>query len=119
MERPEVILQNLSHFNGSEQFFKHGITGFCYTEGVNYLCESCESFWLIDFIFSHQSLKNVAVEVFQVWKVYKNEDKWEVVCEDGNDHLVFKNRIEYSDFPLDETILWLVNNSVLMLPSEY
>jgi hypothetical protein len=43
----ETLLQNLQHFGGSEQYYRHFL-GLCYTEGVKYLAENAQCFWLLD-----------------------------------------------------------------------
>jgi hypothetical protein len=44
------------------------------------------------------------------------------VIEDGNDHVIAKQHIEYTDFPLPSMMLygcWGEDGWVVMLPSEY
>ena len=41
-----------------------------------------------------------------------------VTVEDGNDNIITSLTIEFTDFPLEEMTLWLVEKT-LMLPSEY
>jgi hypothetical protein len=61
----------------------------------------------------------VAAEPFQVWKLTVRPDRAAVlVCENGNDNIVYTQHIEFSDFPLDEIILWFANN-VIYLPGEH
>ena len=47
-----------------------------------------------------------------------NGNQVEAPPDDGNDNIVYTQRIEYTDFPLDEIKLYFVNN-VIHLPSEY
>lgn len=49
----ETLSKNLEHFCGSEEFYKHFL-GIHYTEGVKYLAQNSQSYWLIDAIASHQ-----------------------------------------------------------------
>lgn len=52
---------------------------------------------------------------------------WELVLTDGNDHILTSQRIEFSDFPLDEITLYVVPEEmeigrplrVILLTSEY
>jgi hypothetical protein len=63
--------------------------------------------------------KRVATEAFQVWKLKVNADRSaRVICEDGNDGVVYEKRIPYTDFQLDKITLWFSNN-VIYLPSEH
>lgn len=41
-----------------------------------------------------------------------------MVCEDGNDNVVFSKEIPYTDFPLDAITLWFAN-STIYLPNEH
>jgi hypothetical protein len=115
MKTREEILDTLPYFSGTTQWFRHPI-GFIYTDGVMYVAESCQSFWLLDLVGSVQYL--LKDEPFQVIKLTVKDDQGMVVIEDGNDRQVYKQEIEFTDFPLDSIELWLVEG-VLMLPSEY
>jgi hypothetical protein len=54
-----------------------------------------------------------------VWKLTVREDRSAtLVCEAGNDNVVYTQPIEFTDFPLDEITLWFANN-VIYLPSEH
>jgi hypothetical protein len=68
MMNAETLLQNLQHFCGSEQYYKHWL-GLCYTDGIKYLAENAQCFWLIDAIASHQptAQKNPRLKEFQLW----------------------------------------------------
>lgn len=54
MEKPEIILQNLAHFNSSESLYTHTVeeSSILYAEGVLYIAETCECYWLLDFMSS-------------------------------------------------------------------
>ena len=72
-----------------------------------------------DVIAFAQSLREVAAEAFQVWRLKVNPDhSATLACEDGNSKIVFTKEIEFTDFPLDEIAFYFTDN-VLMLPSEY
>lgn len=120
MEKPEIILENLTHFCGSESLYRHRIGGksLLYTEGILCLIESCESYWLLDLILSYQDSQILRSEYFQVWNLVKYENKWIVSCSDGDNNLLLDQDIDYSDFPLNSVKFWLVSGTVL-LPTEY
>ena len=89
------------------------------TDGCDYLRQEAKAFWLFDAILSHQVKACVRNEPFQVWKLQKHaDDSWVLSCEDGNKNLITEQKVEFSDFPLDEIIIWLVDG-VAMLPTEY
>jgi len=76
--------------------------------------------WLLDEIALIQPYdKAVAAEEFQLWKLQVRTDHTATLsCEDGNGKTVFTKEIEFTDFPLDEIILYFQNNTIF-LPSEY
>ena len=111
---------DLSQFYGTENYYKASILyDLKLTDGVEYLRQKGNCFWLIDIIGSYQyKLKN---ESFQVWKLRKLNDNWEVTCTDGNYKKLIKQKLEYSEFEeqtgLTEIELFL-EGGVVMLPSE-
>jgi hypothetical protein len=105
--------------NGSENFYCHRPSLMLYTDGVKDLAETCQAYWLIDLIISHQCKQAVNLERFQVWELKRvNADRFFVQSTDGNKNPVTSQKIPYSDFPYDIATLWLVDGC-LMLPSEY
>ena len=63
--------------------------------------------------------KSVAAEEFQVWKLTVNDnDSATLICEDGNDNVVFTMPIPFTDFPKGGVTLWFENN-VIYLPTEH
>jgi hypothetical protein len=57
--------------------------------------------------------------IFQLWKLKVNDDRTAVLtCDDGNGKVVYRNAIEFTDFPLPEIALYFTTNTIL-LPSEY
>jgi hypothetical protein len=113
--------QNLRQFTGSEHWYRHGLArNIVYTDGAKYVAEEGGAYWLLDTIAISQRLeKAVAAEAFQVWKLKVREDRTaSLVCSDGNDIVVLKQEIPFTDFPRDEITLWFVDNTIF-LPSEY
>jgi hypothetical protein len=104
---------------GSENYFRHNPSQIIYTEGVKDLAEKCHAYWLIDLIISHQLIKKVKAERFQVWDLKRvKADKFTIITTDGNSNKVSSQNIPYSDFPYDIATLWLVDGT-LLLPCEY
>ena len=125
-----TIERSLKHFTGTENYYGYrlfaGPVIGTYTDGVKFLEDECGAYWLIDAIFSYQYGK-IKKEPFQVWTlnkcVYKTgkragQEYWKLEGQDGNNNVIAKQIIEFSDFPLDEIKLYLINR-VLLLPSEY
>jgi hypothetical protein len=112
---------DLAQFTGSENWHRHGINpNVLFTDGAKYVADEGGAYWLLDTIAICQRFeKTVAAEPFQVWKLTVRPDHTAVlVCEDGNDNIVYTQDIEFSDFTLDEITLWFANN-VIYLPSEH
>ena len=110
---------NFGSSNGSENFYAHNFSKTLYTEGVKDMAESCEAYWLIDLILSHQYHKNVNLEPFQVWDLKRIKDNvFTILATDGNHNKVTSQEIPFSDFPFDMATIWLVDGC-MMLPCEY
>lgn len=114
------LKNQLKQFTGSEQIFYNPLfPKFRYTEGVKYLAQAANCYWLLDYIFSSQHLKTLQQCPFQVWKLKVTENQAaKLFVEDGNSNLVKSFNLKYTDFPLEQIDLWLVDN-ILLLPSEY
>ncbi len=105
--------------NGSDTFYDHWLKPFVFTSGIKELADKCQCYWLIDVVVSHQANPNVARQPFQVWKLKRiHNNRFMVICEDGNDNQVTSQLIPFSDFPYDLATLWL-SEGCLMLPAEY
>jgi dipeptidyl aminopeptidase/acylaminoacyl peptidase len=105
------------------------------TDGVQYLAEEAQCYWLIDVIASHQTKKLLADKMlkdFQLWYLMvgdshefikpKPHHQAVVTCwgdtPDPEITPYIRQDIEFTDFPLPEIKLFLVQG-VLMLPGEY
>jgi hypothetical protein len=109
---------DLAQFTGTETWFRHGICrNVLYTDGVQYLAEHGECYWLIDKIATLQSIPRIKSEEFQVWRLKVTNNTATLTCEDGNDNAVYSEHITFTDFPLDEVAIWF-ENGVICLPSE-
>lgn len=116
-------MKNANHFigvyNGSDNFFRHRLSGLVYTDGVKALAEQCQAYWLIDLICSHQMHATVHTQPFQVWDLQRKEgDSFSIRCTDGNYNHITSQDIPFSDFPFDLATVWVVDKT-LMLPTEY
>lgn len=110
----------LAQFTGTSTYYSHPLAFHirC-TDGVYYIAEKGKAYWLLDLIVYSQAKADVRCESFQVWTLIVGSDRAaQLVCEDGNGHMVFKQDIEYTDFPLDEIQFYFTDN-VILLPSEY
>jgi hypothetical protein len=119
----------LAQFIGAEHWFRHGLSrSVTYTDGVKYVADTVGAYWLIDIIAIAQRLDEaVRKERFQLWKleVCENESAT-VTCEDGNHNQVYRQEIEWTDFPREGISFYCCEDGtipgitrVILLPSEY
>ena len=130
----QELQQSLKHFTSTDNYYRH-LLGIRYTDGVQFLAEEAQCYWLIDVIASYQTKKLLADEMlrdFQLWLLVvgdshnfikpKSEYKAVVTCWRDTPDIGIKppvqQHIEFTDFPLSEIKLYLCNG-VLMLPGEY
>lgn len=111
----QEIKAGLAHCTGTEQCWKNHLLSFRYTDGVKFLHESCDAYWLLIAISSYHRK-----EPFQVWELKVNKDHTATLTmkEDSNQPNIVEQDISYTDFPLEEMTLWLIDG-ILLLPSEY
>ncbi len=115
MLKKSEILTGLAHCIGTEQHFSSRYLWFNYTDGIKFLWESCESYWLLTTISSHKKKQQ-----FQVWNLKKNSDNSALLTmkEDSGKPNIVEQKIPYTDFPLDEIEIYLIDG-ILLLKSEY
>jgi hypothetical protein len=112
---------DLSQFTGTEQWYQHGINrAVSFTDGAKYVADTAGAYWLLDEIAIIQPYnKQIAGEVFQVWKLLVHADQTATLtCDDGNGNIVYTKQIHFTDFPLKEIKFYFTDN-VILLPSEY
>lgn len=116
---PTLKQEDLGHFTGSETLWRHVLRpNMFYTDGVKYVAQAGEAYWLLDVIVSAQMLRRVKREEFQVWGFKVDGSSGVIVADDGNGKELFIQEIPFTDFPLPE-IKFYVRDHVVMLPSEY
>lgn len=127
MTDPEDLKLNLRQFTGTDGYTRWSILfrNFVLTDGAKYLADAAGAYWLMDAIASHfSSYRN---EGFVVAKFMSIVGGWELNLTDGNENRLATQKIEYSDFPLDEITLYVIPQEmehgsklwVILLPSEY
>lgn len=128
MLSPQELQAGLAQFSGSTRWFRYRvgpvILGY-YTEGIHYLAEGAECYWLLGEIFFAQ--QSIAEQPFQVWRLLVHEDLSALLSgEDGNDGVFHEQQINFTDFPLPEIALWVelgemegAVKPILLLPSEH
>jgi hypothetical protein len=112
----EELLRNLAGFTGTEHYYNYGALKL--TDGIKYMADNCHSYWLLDAICSYQpELKGKPS--FQIWKLEVKDSKAILTMQEDSDQpILVRQDIDFTDFPLPEIELWLIDG-VLILPSEY
>ncbi len=123
--KPYELRNNLKTFTGTEMFYRIPLIGTKYTDGVKYLAEVAECFWLVtDVSVIAKSLMNRSQFITIDYKKLSEEKQdaigYESIIEysDGNGNVLEAHRYHSTDFPLD-TIRLFFTNGTLLLPSEY
>ena len=116
------LKQDLRQFTGTSGYTRWSalFRNFVLTDGALFLAEQAKCFWLMDALASH--LSSYRDEGFVVAKFQAIVGGWELGITDGNEHFLATQRIEFSDFPLDEITLYVIRQDdlrVILLPSEY
>jgi hypothetical protein len=119
------IIGGLQHFHGSEMLYQIPLMGTRYTEGIKYLANAAECYWLItDASIMAKCLmaksRFITVDFKRLSQEKQDHSGYEaeIIYTDGNDNILESHRYRITDFPLDEMRLYFVDNT-LMLPSEY
>lgn len=128
----QELQSQLNQFTATEYYYKHWL-GFQYTDGIKFLAEQAEAYWLIDAIASYQPQlsRNPRLRDFQLWLLVvgdghnfikpKAGNKAVLTCWEDTPKLgvqpAVSQQIEYTDFPLLEIQLYF-ESKVLILPSE-
>lgn len=110
----------LNHFTGTGKYYRI-FPKFLITDGVKYLADNAECYWLIDAIFSHLTILGNS-DWFVMARLKVNGSKAVLTLEDGNGTIRVQQKIPYTDFPMPEQVLYVCWDGqywVLMLPSEY
>ena len=130
----QELQQSLKQFTGTDNYYKH-LLGLRYTDGIQYLAEKAQCYWLIDVIASHQTKKLLADQMlkdFQLWLLVVSDSHEFIKPKPHHQAVVscwgdppnvglkppVRQDIDFTDFPLSEIKLFLVQG-VLMLPGEY
>lgn len=111
----------LAQFTGTERWYRHALNReVLFTDGAKYVADHASAHWLLDEIALIQCCdKRVRTEGFQVWKLNVNTDTTaELICEDGNNNVVYIKKIPFTDFPGEGITFWFTGSTIL-LPSEY
>ena len=130
---PKEIESQLNAFCGTQDYhqFNFLFKNVVATDGAMALADLCGAYWLLELIASHQpkiARKFPARKEFQNWTLKKRPRAGGCIvsCDDGNNGLLAKQTIEYTDFPLHEVGLYCILSQVedrkvfvILLKNEY
>ena len=122
---PQELKTQLAAFSGTESFYKIPLLNTVITDGIRYLANKANCFWLVtDASVVAKSLMNrssfITVDLKKLPTAQQKVLGYAAVVEysDGNDTILETQKYHLTDFPL-ETIRLFFTNNTLMLPSEY
>jgi len=115
-------LKDLHMYTGTEHHYRH-ISGFKYTDGVQYVANEAGAYWLLDkilFLMREKKFQTTALQEYTFWtlKVDLEKKSGVLTADDGNGKEIHREEIEYTDFPEPEIKVWF-EYGVLILPSEH
>ena len=118
------LAKQLEQFTGAEKLIKFNslVPYAMLTDGTKFLATEAEAYWLMDAIASYQPKLLKAHWTFQVWELQLAGSRGVLTCTDGNDTPLVRQKIEYTDFPLEYIKLYACYDGervVIMLPNEY
>lgn len=115
----EELKEKLNYFYGTENYFNNPLIKYLYTDGVKYFASTTNSYWLLNEInFIYCDLLKINKGEFLNIKVVSKNNKADIIVDDGNDNILKKKHISFTDLPEGEWKFFLTNN-ILLLPSEY
>lgn len=128
-QKAELIHLYEAHTMGTENFYQEHYWSTRYTDGIKYLAETCEAFWLIDNVAIYQShirMRNRLEDTsFQVWQISKDSngegvlEAWTDTPNAEGSVRLFHHLIGWTDFP--EELMpyqFYVEDNVMMMKRE-
>lgn len=119
------IREPLALFKGTERFYTFPLCKTRFTDGIKYLAEAANCYWLVtDTSIMAKSLKDRSEFVTIDFKRFQKEEQTnrgyeaEITYGDGNNTILIRQQYHITDFPMDDLRMFFVNDT-LMLPGEY
>lgn len=116
------IKSTLPYFSGTSAYHRVGFALLA-TDGVKYLAENAECFWILDIIDSALSVWGDEFARFRVKVGHKKDNRFAYISIDNGREGEDKAHYWHQDIPqtdlILEEILLFVSNKVVCLPTEY
>jgi hypothetical protein len=126
MDDSSLDRETLAQFKSTENLHKFSTLtpNVLLTDGTKYLVENADCHWLMEIIGLFQNINaDYNIDIFQLWEVRVREDSTAVVeCFDGPRNKIYRQYIDYTEFPLRRLDLYAVHvehRIIIMLPGEY
>ena len=116
----EAILSELKGFTGTQDYYKSTFGKLNLTDGMNFLRNKVNCYWLIDIVESVQHLNKIQEnKEFILWKIEVKDGGFIVTARsDTNTPILYEQKGIYTDFPLNKYEFYQINN-ILLLKNEY
>ncbi len=119
-KRSSALIAELVQFTGTSSYTRISRRHLL-TDGAKYLADQAACYWLMDAVASH--LNEIGTQDwFVLVKLELQGTTATLIYEDGNGNEHVRQSIGYTDFPMEQIILYACWDSeywVIMLPSEY
>lgn len=115
---PKELRNGLAGFYGTDGY--HVIHPYVkLTDGAKFLAQGAGCFWLMDIIASIAPMLRKKDYFTSIKLRLDGKGGAVFTADDGNGHILYRQKIEYTDFPLTEGIDLFFIDDVVMLTSEY
>lgn len=123
---PDQLREAPQGFYGTEAYYRTN-PGLLVTDGVKFLADTAHCYWLLDMVWSYLPQLRKTDDTFFVVVLTKEGVRepgavFSIQDDIPPNQTYTTQAVEYSDFPLDEIVLYLSyagSDFVLMLRSEY
>ena len=103
-------------FMGTEQYYRHPIGAFLYTDSIKHFCEKKEAWWTLDLIGSYVPILKKYDFLVLTFDVTGNTAVFHAK-EDTDQPDIVTQEIEYTDLPESVKLYW--ENGVALFPSDH
>jgi len=122
---PRELIETLGTFSGTEMYHRIPLIGTVFTDGIKYLADTAQCFWLVtDTSVIAKSLMNrsefITIDFEKLSEEKQDALGYEAIIQysDGNSKVLETHKYHSTDFPLDK-FRFFFTNGTLLLPSEY
>lgn len=117
----EELKQNLKQFTGTENVYNHALNqSLSYTDGVRFFARNAGggAYWFLDIVATEYKPLTKTHDFLSIALSVDEKSVGRITVTDGNDNVIAKKYIDYTDCPTGKWQFFLTNN-VLLLTSEY